>query len=139
MEMQRIIKILLSAFIFNFLWEISQAFLYAPHFSGTLNFISIHLMASLGDVLLVSFILIADMFLIRRLLGKEYGWKRILGLMIVGLAVGVAVEKYALATGRWQYGNLMPIIPILQVGLAPILQMMLIPPLAILLNSKFES
>lgn len=133
---KKTVKILASAFVLNFLWEISQAFLYAPHFSGTADFIIVHLRASLGDLILVVLILLADSFLLERIFSEESpGWRRSGAVMLGGALVGIAVEKYALASGRWQYNELMPVIPILRVGLTPILQMALIPFLVMYFNS----
>ncbi|MFA7209053.1 MAG: hypothetical protein WC120_02085 [Parcubacteria group bacterium] len=133
---KKTVKILVSVFTLNFLWEISQAFLYVPHFSGAADFIAVHLRASLGDLVLTALILLADSFLIGRIFsGKHSDWRRSGAVVLVGALVGITVEKYALASGRWQYGELMPVIPILRVGLTPILQMALIPLLAMYLNS----
>ncbi len=56
----------------------------------------------------------------------------IVSLVLLGAAVAVAVEWWALATERWQYAGAMPIVPFLQVGLLPVLQMTIIPPIVAL-------
>ena len=46
-----------------------------------------------------------------------------------GLAVGFAVEWWGLHMARrWQYSDLMPVIPETGTGAAPVLQMLLLPP-----------
>ncbi|MDA1335222.1 MAG: hypothetical protein O2794_04440 [bacterium] len=49
-------------------------------------------------------------------------WLVLLGLFI--FAVGL--EVFALITSRWQYKSSMPVLPILKVGLTPIVQLPLI-------------
>jgi hypothetical protein len=48
---------------------------------------------------------------------------------VVGLAYAVLVEDLGLAAGRWSYTERMPVMPVLGVGLWPLLQMTLLPPL----------
>lgn len=55
-----------------------------------------------------------------------------LGLAIIGFIVAVVIEQHALLTGKWSYALAMPIVPILKVVLAPVLQMTLLPPTFIL-------
>lgn len=54
-----------------------------------------------------------------------------IALAALGAATAVVVERVAVAEGRWTYNALMPIVPILQVGLWPVLQMTLLPVLAV--------
>jgi hypothetical protein len=47
-----------------------------------------------------------------------------------GLAVGFAVEWWGLHIARrWEYSGLMPLVPGTGIGVAPVLQMLLLPPL----------
>jgi hypothetical protein len=48
---------------------------------------------------------------------------------VVGLAYAVLVENLGLAAGRWSYTEHMPVVPVFGVGLWPLLQMTLLPPL----------
>ena len=125
--MKKILTISIITFILNFLWEISQAFLYAPHFVGTGGLIKIHIRASLGDLLIVFLILLIDAIISTRIFPKENSKKRFVAIAITGFISAVIIEKYALTIGRWSYNPLMPIIPILNVGLIPILQMIILP------------
>jgi len=131
--MKKILFIFILSFTLNFLWEISQAFLYAPHFTGIGGLITVHLRAGLGDVLMVFIILFLDTLILSRIFaGEKIKARRFLILIFLGFVLPLLVEKYALTTGRWAYNSLMPIIPFLNVGLMPILQMMLIPSVVIL-------
>ncbi len=40
-------------------------------------------------------------------------------------------EWHAVRAGRWAYSDLMPIVPLLQVGLAPVLQWLVVPPIVV--------
>jgi hypothetical protein len=55
-----------------------------------------------------------------------------------GLFVTVALELYAIhVNGRWSYGPLMPLFPILRIGLAPVEQWLAIPAALLLLMDRF--
>jgi hypothetical protein len=46
-----------------------------------------------------------------------------------GLVIGVIVEWVAIhILGRWEYTTRMPVVPLLGVGLAPVAQMVVLPP-----------
>lgn len=112
----------------NYLWELAQTPLYAGvNFPGALWHCFV---ASLGDGVLVLFIYVAVAVSVR---SSDWfvrpGVGSYVAMAIAGLAVGVAVEWWGLHVAkRWQYSELMPIIPGAGVGLAPILQMLLLPP-----------
>lgn len=127
MNIKKIALLLISFFILNFIWETSQAFLYAPHYVGIAGLITVHLRASLGDMLMIFVILFLDIIIFSRIFENKMSPWRFLAMIIAGFALAVAVEKYALSVGRWAYDPRMPMIPGLNVGLIPALQMMLIP------------
>lgn len=138
--MKKIIYISAIAFVLNFFWEISQAFLYAPHFSGVSGLIAVHIIASLGDVLMVYLILIFNHIIFKSIFSNKLSSKaRFIGIALIGFITGIVIEKYALATGRWSYDSLMPIIPLFDVGLVPVLQMTMLPPLILASAEKYKS
>lgn len=121
----------------NFAWEISQMFLYENHTKGFADFIFVHFKASLGDVIIFTIIYVFGILIFGD--KKWFLQKTIFTypfVAIFGFIIAVSVEKYALATGRWEYGNLMPIIPILKVGLLPVLQMIFLPIISIQIIKK---
>ncbi len=128
---------LIGVFIFNFIWEMSQVIFYKPHFSGTLDLILVHLRATVGDAIL-SLIIYALMSLIvrdTRWILKSTVWSFIL-ISFFGFIFAVAIEKYALLTGRWEYSELMFIVPIIKVGLSPVLQLTILTPLVTFITRK---
>lgn len=63
---------------------------------------------------------------------------RLVLLGVLGAVTAVAVERIALATGRWTYNSLMPIVPLVQMGLWPVLQMTLLPALSVWLSERLR-
>lgn len=136
--MKKIFFILIFSFLLNFIWEISQAFLYAPHYSGITGLLIVHLWASLGDILMVFIILALNALIFAHDYAKRIEFKSLMPTIFIGFVLATLVEKYALATGRWAYDALMPIIPWLSVGLTPILQMMIIPSVVTIFWSRIN-
>jgi hypothetical protein len=50
---------------------------------------------------------------------------------LFAFSFAVAVEKYALATGRWRYTAINPLIPLLKVSLLPVAQLMILTPVSV--------
>ncbi len=111
----------------NFVWEVAQSFLYAPHYQGLGQLISVHLWASLGDVVMVAVILSVAEVVSGRISKNKNKKLELLSIIFFGFLLAVAVEKYALVNSMWAYNSLMPVLPWLKVGLTPVLQLMLIP------------
>lgn len=139
--MKKVIAIyLIVAFIFNFIWEMSQVALYKPHFDGVLDLILVHIRATFGDVII--FLII---YALISLVSRDTRWilkNKTNPLMLAsffGFILAVAIEKYAIATGRWGYSELMPIIPFIGVGLSPVLQLTILTPLVSFVTRKLFS
>ena len=85
-------------------------------------------LASLGDGLLVLLIFAAGWAWFRR---REWfvphGARGYLLMLAAGFVIAVAIERVATGTGQWRYGELMP--RVFGVGLAPVAQMLVLPPL----------
>ena len=58
-------------------------------------------------------------------------WKVSAATVIFGLGATVVIERVATAWGVWSYSVVMPVLPGLGVGMAPIVQMVAIPLLAL--------
>ena len=48
--------------------------------------------------------------------------------VVLGIGVAMAIEAWALARGRWAYDG-MPLVPFTSIGLIPVRQMVILPPL----------
>lgn len=114
-------------FLANLVWENAQAPLYEGFMSFQQHFI-ICLIASVVDagvvlLLYLAFVLgYGNPFWI-----DELNWKSSTLLIILGGIIAFGFEKHALSAGMWDYADGMPIIPVLKVGLSPMLQLMLLP------------
>jgi hypothetical protein len=53
-------------------------------------------------------------------------WKVII-LLVSGAVIAIAVELHALATDRWQYSSYMPVVPLVGIGIAPLVQLIILP------------
>ena len=54
------------------------------------------------------------------------------GFVGLGILITIVFEFLAAKVwGRWSYSEMMPVIPLLKVGLLPLLQWVVLPPLAI--------
>lgn len=128
------IIISIFGFLFNFVWEIWQVPLFQDmdeltHFEATLHCT----LAALGDVviLLVAFWIIA-------LTARSRSWIihpktiQVTGFIVIGIVITVVIEAIAIhVLNRWQYATVMPTLPILGTGIAPILQWLIIPPIIV--------
>jgi hypothetical protein len=130
-----LITLATTAFILNLAWEVAHSLLYSwdPVISSYIPFISF---MALKDAMWVIIFYLATAFVFKDIFWfqiKKNGW---LLISLLGFAFSVVIEWQALATGRWQYGDYMPIVPLLGVGLTPILQMTFLPALSVFLSKK---
>jgi hypothetical protein len=136
--MNKIINLILFiasiGFFSNVIWENAQAPLYLGYSDFWQHFPACFI-ATLGDVLVV--LLIFGCF---ALIYRSVYWfsnmnvMKIILLMLSGAVISVAMEVFALNTGRWAYSDMMPTIA--GIGVLPILQMMIILPLIFYITSK---
>ena len=107
--------VFLSAFILNALYENAHAALYAHYQGGAVTEVVL-LHATLADAFIIT-LLVFPFLCVDRL--KRLSWL----IVPLGFAIAIGIEWWALGTGRWAYGPLMPIIPILGTGLTPTIQL----------------
>lgn len=113
--MKKWILTFIYAFGLNLIWENLHSFLYTDYKGGPIN-VFILVRASLVD----AFIILGLIILFRLIFKKRrYSWV----IILAGIIVSVFIEKWALGTGRWLYKDIMPIIPILNIGLTPAIQL----------------
>lgn len=113
--MKKISIVFVSAFLLNLVWENIHALLYDNYIGGEITrFILFR--ASLADAVMIT--LIALPFLFIPLL-KKFSWI----IILIGFVLSVGIEIWALNTARWSYNEYMPIVPVLSVGLTPIIQL----------------
>jgi len=136
---QRWFRLLLWALAVNAVWEWVQcALLYdmkgSPMGKGTEWMV----VATVVD----AFIVLAVVGLASWIAGKHQvttpdarGWVALIG---VGLAAGILLEWLARVLNLWNYGPLMPTLPVMgvTVGLAPIVQVVVLPALSVVLAMR---
>lgn len=115
MKINKLVIIFLVAFILNFIWEYLHSFLYDNYKGGLIN-IPILLRASVFDALFI--VVIYFLFLNVGFLNKNF-WL----VPIISLTVAIIIEIFALQTGRWAYKEIMPVIPVINIGLSPVVQL----------------
>jgi hypothetical protein len=120
----------LAAFAFNWHWEMLQMPAYAEMagrpWRATLTTCT---WAALGDVGTTLAIFGVGALAARKLRwGIPGRWNVYLAAGLMAGACAIAIEWRALALGRWSYTEQMPIVPVLDVGLWPLLQLTLLVP-----------
>lgn len=134
-----LLTIAVVSLLLNVLWENVQAPLYVGY-AGPVAHLQVCIRAAIGDVLIILFIYGLFALMYRDMLWfQKLDWGSVVFLIIVGAGVGIGIEKWALHLQRWDYVPNMPIIPIVKVGLSPVLQMMILPIVTFHLTSKYIS
>lgn len=123
-----VLPLYLYSFIIQFIWEMVQMPFFADmSLSNPYNWLQCA-KASLGDAHITAFIWIAGAAAFRDILWfKRFKFLRILFIAILGAGITLFLELHALGTGRWSYSQLMPVFPVLKVGVVPVVQMILLP------------
>jgi hypothetical protein len=127
----------------NLAWEVAQLPLYTLWTEESLaykTFAVLH--CTLGDALIGAASLALALILGRERALPTWRWRRIIALMLV-LGPGYALFSEWLNTTlfRWTYSELMPTLdlPGVRIGLSPLLQWLVLPPLALHLATRRES
>lgn len=138
MKSKYIITLIIISFLLHLVWENAQASLFAGYTTLSQH-LPLCFWATIGDVVFT-----LAVYLGISLLKNDFGWIMRLnkkdGLVIaaIGFFWAIGIEWMALLFQKWSYANTMPIIPYFQVGLTPILQMMILLPLSFYLTSKWS-
>ncbi|HCB35176.1 MAG: hypothetical protein A2W52_04415 [Candidatus Taylorbacteria bacterium RIFCSPHIGHO2_02_49_25] len=123
--------IFVAAFLLNFAWEYAHSVLYLSYRGGEITSL-ILFRAALFDAAVIT--LFAAPFFLQ----KQHCEKR--WLFVVALSVfAVLLERWALGSSRWVYADAMPIIPVLNVGLTPAIQLGLLGYISQKISEHFES
>ena len=142
-KIRLILYVFVVGFLLNLIWENAQAPLYEGY-TNLWDHFMLCFWASLGDaaVVLLLFGLLAiwykDFYWI-----KDINWKSASVLFLLGGGIAIGFELWAFKNNMWSYKNNMPVI-FLDVGLFPLLQMMLLHLLSfcitwMILKNKLES
>ena len=94
-------------------------------------------LASLGDGLVMLLMVLIGWSVFRdRNWYRQPGLRGYMLMVISGFVMALLIEKLALFTGRWSYTTDMPIVPGLQIGFAPLIQLLVLPPVVFRVAGK---
>jgi len=127
---RQLTMIFFLSFLVNYPWERLQSPLYV-YLGGASIPWWLCLAASLADGLFVLVIFgVGWMALGRRTWFEQPGIEGYLVMLISGVAISAGVEWITVHGLRWwTYGEQMPLLPIVKIGLVPMTQMLVLPPL----------
>lgn len=112
----------------NYIWEMLQMPLYEDMPFGAPSSWILCFRASIGDGFIILFIWALGSAVFRSPSWfKPPTWRGTALLLLSGLFIAVGIELHALATGRWVYSALMLLLPVVEVGLSPVLQLLFLP------------
>ena len=125
--MWRIVAIILATYVLHFAWETGQGSLFAPMdqmpFWTDMAWCA---RAAGWDVVISAGAYFAAALAGRRALWfRQPAWWTFAIYFASGLAVTIAIERWAISTGRWQYRDAMPTLG--GIGLTPLLQWIVVP------------
>lgn len=128
-----IILIFSISFLINLLWEVAHSLLYnwsaLPLVNDVYAYIPRILKASIGDGFITLGIYGLGLIKNRRVNWiSNMKWGDYFLVILAGLFISVLIERVNVHfLGRWSYNEFMPLIPGIDVGLTPILQMLILP------------
>jgi hypothetical protein len=115
------------AFVLNFAWEIIQIPLYKNNVYDLLH-ISFCALASVADAIMVLLIYFSFALVYKNVFWiKNINIQRALLIIFIGGIGAILAEMRHLSEGHWAYTSSMPIIPLVNAGVSPVLQFMLLP------------
>ena len=124
-----ILIIYVLAFLLNFAWELVQLPLYKGA-SYDIQHIAFCALASVADALMVLLLYLCFALLNKKPVWfQDTGFRQVLILMIIGGIGAIIGEMAHTSAGNWAYTDSMPVLPILNIGLSPVLQFFLLPAL----------
>lgn len=113
--LKKLILVFGISFLLNWVWENLHSVFYI-HYQGQAITQLILLRAAFFDGFFIT--LMAVLFW-----QVDYFKQRFWYALIFGFVFAVLLERWALVTSRWAYNDAMPIVPLLGVGLTPVVQL----------------
>lgn len=127
--LRRLATLFVISVLLNFPWEVAQMPLYVEE-GGWLEFALHCVIPSLGDGLIVMLIFGVGWAVRGRSDWTDQpGWAAYVLMLVTGFSVAVIVEWVGFyGLNRWGYTARMPLLPGLGIGVVPVLQMLILPP-----------
>jgi len=118
----------------NLIWEFAHMPLYEIWYEGTPNeIIYAGLHCTAGDVLIAGFALMISLLVFGhgRLSSRETFMRAAILTIILGISYTIFSEYLNITIRKsWAYSDLMPVIPVIDTGLSPLLQWLILPVVA---------
>lgn len=131
-------NIALFAFVLNFIWEVAHGFLYEGYIYD-LNHIAFGALATVADVFMVLLLYFGcSLFLGNVFWIRQLNYAKAFLVMVIGGVGAIFGEIKHLAAGNWAYSDSMPLLPMADVGVTPVLQFMILPVLIYWISSKAQ-
>jgi hypothetical protein len=128
--LRTIAALLASAFALNFAWEMAQGSLFADMQGLSFEAATLRcLLATFGDaaIILAAYLVVAALARNPAWVRQAHSPGRALAFWAMAFGISVAMERHALATGRWVYGPYIGLVPVLEIGWPPAAQWVLLP------------
>lgn len=129
--------------VLNLLWEIAQLPLYTIWISGTRTEIAFAVFhCTLGDILIGMAAFALVLMITRASALVDWGWNRIvIQLVLLGTGYTVFGEWLNTTLFRWTYSALMPTLKLggIEIGMSPLAQWFVVPPLALYLSRRIRN
>ena len=126
----------------NLLWEIAQLPLYTLWTEASPAYIAYAVLhCTVGDVLIGAGALLAALVVTRAGALREWRWMRV---GVAAVAFGLAYTTFSewmntAIRGNWAYSEWMPVLPFTALGLAPLLQWVIVPIAALAFSHRIVS
>lgn len=125
------------AFSLNFIWELLQGPLYEG-FNYDWQHVSFCALASIADMLMVLILLFGfALMYINVYWVMNMDLDTSLPLILIGIVGAILAEFWHTSRGDWSYAEAMPMVPLLEVGISPVIQFAVLPYLFFLISKKF--
>ena len=133
-------RLLAVALPLYFAWEMAQAPFFTGMPTGWVRATLMCAQAAVGDAVLVAAVAIAG-----ALLYRDRGWfvppslLRYVVVVVAGVTLQIAVEWVMVhRLDRWGYASNQPILPVVRLGILPVLQPIVLLPLTFWLTARWE-
>ena len=136
--MRRLFAIALAAYTLHFAWEMGQAFLFTPMDRLPFWQATAWCARAAGWDVVIS----AAAYFVAALAARSIFWPRrrtpwpVAIYFLVGLGITIAIERWAVSAGRWEYRDAMPTLA--GIGLTPLLQWIVIPAMILVILRRMR-
>lgn len=130
-----IVRVAVLALLFNVVWELVQGPLYEGYTYNP-GHITFCVLAAVADGIMVLLLYFGLALIFKSVLWvQNVSFTRLLLVMLIGGTGAILSEKRHLEAGSWAYSASMPVIPIVEAGLSPVLQFTILPVIIYLISS----